>query len=242
MTQPDFSAINKLTVLVRERKDALTIRWLGATMTIGIFALIVAWFERGSPRLPMPLTIAFWLVGATCAVLSVWLPRKQLTDPLLARQLARPADAKGWARQLGLGPEQAGTLAELPDLEQRLYGLTILFERPYTLGLALSGGLAVLGLVYGILARTLVEAMPLLLGALALNCWHFPRLTSIIDRGRKLDSIAEDEAAVRSLTGRNRVAPKASPSGRPPSPSTPPPPSVKPPPHPTAGARLRRKR
>lgn len=227
MTQPDFSAINKLTVLLRERRDALTIRWLAATVMVGVFALIVAWFEQGSPRVPLALTIVFWLVGAVCAVLSVWLPRKQLADRHLARQLSLPADAQGWARRLELGAEQSRALATLPDLEQRLYGLTLLFERPYTLGLALSAGLAFVGLVYGVLAGTLVEAMPLLLGALALNCWHYPWLTSIIDRGRKLESLAEDEAAVRSLTGRD-LAPTGKASA-----SAPPP---------RAGARLRRRR
>lgn len=226
MTALDFQAINRLTGLLRERKDALTIRWLGSTVAIGVFALIIAWFEQGSPRVPLLLTVFVWVASAVLAGLSVWLPRQQLADPHVARRLRLPADAQGWARKMRLTPEQARTLAALPNLEQRLFGLTLLFERPYTLGLAFAGALAVLGLIYGLIAGTLVEASVPLLGALALNCWHYPRLTPLIERGRKLESKAEDEAVVRELTG---MTPG---HGRRASPSAPPPartPSVRPP-------------
>lgn len=208
MSELDFRAINELTSLLRERKDALTIRWLYSTVGIGVFALIVAWFEQGSPRVPRFLTIAVWVATFVLAGLSIFLPRRQLSDRDLARQLKKPADAQGWARTMKLTPKQAETLAGLPDLEQRLFGLTTLFERPYNLGLKLAGALAVLGLAYGLAAGTLVEATLPLLGALALNGWHYPRLQPLVDRGRKLDSLAEDEEAVRQLTGKGPRAPQ----------------------------------
>jgi hypothetical protein len=236
MSELDFQAINKLTELLRERKDALTIRWLYATATIGAFALIVALFEQGRPRVPMALTVVVWLATAVLAGLSIWLPRKKLTDRDLLRQLRLPVDVHGWAQKMRLNAEQTRTLAELPSLEQRLFGLTLIFERPYMLGLALAGGLAVLGLVYGLIAGTLVEATVPLVGALALNCWHYPRLTSLIDRGRKLESKDEDEAMVRELTRKGgQRRPPASDSERPPAPASTPPPATAGRARPTAG-------
>ena len=54
-------------------------------------------------------------------------------------------------------------------------------------GIALAHGVAAVGFAYGFLSKTLVEAAPFLLVALALNCWHYPRLARLIDRGRTLD-------------------------------------------------------
>jgi hypothetical protein len=235
MSELDFQAINKLTELLRARKDALTIRWLFATATIGVFALIVALFEQGRPRVPMALTVLVWMATAVLAGLSIWMPMKKLTNRDLLRQLRLPVDVHGWARTMRLDAEQTSTLASLPSLEQRLFGLTLIFERPYMLGLALAGGLAVLGLLYGLIAGTLVEATVPLVGALALNCWHYPRLTSLVDRGRKLESKDEDEAMVRELTRKGPRRPPPSLDEEASAPASTPPPATASRARPTAG-------
>jgi hypothetical protein len=66
-------------------------------------------------------------------------------------------------------------------------------------GLGLSVGVALVGFVYGSLSRAVLEAAPFLLTALALNCWHYPRLGKLIDRGRTLQVAIEAEEEARAL-------------------------------------------
>jgi hypothetical protein len=230
MSEPDFAAVNELTRLLRQRKDALTLRWLAVTVSIGVFGLVLAALAKNPPDpFPVAAKIAIWVVAATLALLSILLPRRQLTDKHVLQQLAFPVDPQRWARQMRLDADQSRSLGSLPDLEQRLFGLTMLFERPYTLALGLTGGVAVVGLLYGIVARTMVDAMPILLSALVLNCWHFPRLAKLIERGRKLDSLAEEARTVRELTKLQREPGRKAPASvRPPGSPARPIPSRKP--------------
>jgi hypothetical protein len=108
----------------------------------------------------------------------------------------------------------------LPPEEQRLLGLTIPFLRPYVIGLALANGVALIGLAYGFMIKTLLDASPFLLGALALTAWHYPRLGPLIDRGRKLDRHEEEEQAVALV---ERIAAKVARASQ----SQPPPPARK---------------
>jgi hypothetical protein len=217
MAQTDFAAANELTRLLRQRKDALTIRWLAITVAIGVFGLVLAVLAQ-HPHDPIApaLTIASWVVVVGLAVASIVLPHKQLTDKHVVKHLGLPADPQRLARQLKLDAEQARVLGALPDLEQRLFALTALFERPYTLALALTGGVALVGLGYGLVTRTMVEAMPLLLSALVLNCWHFPRFGRLVERGRKLEDVADEARTVRELTRMQKSGARKRTSDRPP--------------------------
>jgi hypothetical protein len=230
MAQPDFSARNKLAVLVRERKDALSVRWMVATTAIAGYALLLAAVARDLPdELPWAVTVACWLAGAVLAVLAIVLPQRRLTDKELKRHLQRPVESDVLSKRLRLDAEQSRMLGELPASERRAYGLVELFAQPHLLGLGLSGGLALVGLGYGIATRGLIEAAPFLLGALALNCWHFPRLAKLVDRGLRLASADEDALAQRTLARleeRERRGSQRPPASRPPprpQPSTPPP-------------------
>lgn len=203
MAQPDFAARNKLDVLVRERKDALSMRWLAATAAIAGHSLLLAAIAREIPdEVPWAVTALCWLLAALLAVLAVVLPRRRLTDKELARHLESPVDLELCSRRLRLDPEQRRVLAELPSVEQRAFGLILLFGRPHTLGLGLSAALAFVGLGYGLATRGLIEAAPFLLAALALNCWHFPRLAPLVERGLELASADDDadEDAIADLT------------------------------------------
>ena len=55
--------------------------------------------------------------------------------------------------------------------------------------------------------RTVLEASPFLTAALALNCWHYPRMTKLIERGRTSQTSAEDEAEARALADLQRSQP-----------------------------------
>jgi hypothetical protein len=224
MAQPDFSARNKLDVLVRERKDALSIRWMAATTAIAGISLLIAAFAHDIPNeVPWAVKVACWLAGVVLAVLSVVLPRRWLTDKELRRQLEQPVEPDVFRRRMRLDAEQSQTLAELPSTERSAFGLILLFGRPHALGLSLSGALALVGLGFGLATRGLIEAAPFLLGALALNCWHFPRLAQLVERGLKLASANEDALAQRALARieererrESQRAPGPRPSQRPP--------------------------
>jgi hypothetical protein len=58
--------------------------------------------------------------------------------------------------------------------------------------------------------KSLVEAAPFLLVACGLNCWHYPRLAGLIERGRKIDRGDEEQQALE-LVERLQAAPAASP-------------------------------
>jgi hypothetical protein len=200
MTQPDFAARNQVDVLLRERKDALTLRWLAATGGVGAIAVVLSIMANTIPNeLPTAVVALVWIAGALIAILSVALPRNLLTDAQLAAFLRAPPDAYRWAIALKLKPEQKDAFLALPPQEQSVFALTLLFEKPYHLGLGLSLGVAGVGFAYGILTHTVLEAAPFLTAALALNCWHYPRLAPLVDRGRKLQAASQDEAEARAL-------------------------------------------
>lgn len=200
MTEIDFAARNQVDVLLRERSETLTKLWLGATFAIGAIAVVLSVFAQTlATEVPSAVVLLAWLIGGLLALLSVVMPQRELADVYLARWLRLPVDAHRWAKQLKLSIAQRDAFIALPAQEQSVFGLTLLFERPFKLGLGLSVGVALVGLVYGLLTHTVLEAAPFLTAALALNCWHYPRLSRLIDRGRKLQSGAEEEAEARAL-------------------------------------------
>ena len=200
MTEPNFAARNQTEVLLRQRRDILTIPWLCATVLIGGYAVVLAVYGRTvAEPLPPGLGPALMGAGVVLALLSVLLPLRQLGDKRLEARLRVPIEAYFWARSMRLRGVHAETFKALPPEEQRMLGLTILYQKPYAIGLALANAVATIGVVYGFLSKALVEAAPFLLVALALNCWHYPRLAPLIDRGRKLDRVEEEQEALELL-------------------------------------------
>jgi hypothetical protein len=200
MTQPDFAARNQVDVLLRARAEALTMRWLAVTGAVGALAIVLTILASSMPE-PVSgvVTVLAWLVAAVLAALSIVLPRRALADRHIASWLRAPLDGYRWAVQLGLSPAQREVFLALPPNEQSVLALTIPFVRPYTQGLALALGVALVGFAYGLSCRAVLEAAPFLVAALALNCWHYPRLGTLIDRGRKLLSAAEMDDEARAL-------------------------------------------
>jgi hypothetical protein len=100
MTQPDFAARNQVDVLLRERADALTTRWLFANGAVGVLAVVLTILAKSMPE-PVSgfVTALAWLVGGLLAVLSVVLPRRELANTHLANWLRAPVDAYRWKRR-----------------------------------------------------------------------------------------------------------------------------------------------
>jgi hypothetical protein len=206
MAEPNFTARNQTDVLVRERKDILTKPWLVATVLIGLYAGVLAYLGRATAEPLPPLIAPAMLLGAAVlGVLSVLVPRWQLGDKRLQARLREDVDAYRWAKAMHLRGPLMDAFKALPLEEQRLLGLTIPFQRPYLIGLALANGVALIGLAYGFMIKTLLDASPFLLGALALTAWHYPRLGPLIDRGRKLDRHEEEDQAIELV---ERIAAK----------------------------------
>jgi hypothetical protein len=221
MAEPNFTARNQTDALVRERKDILTKPWLVATVLIGLYAGVLAYLGRATAEpLPPLIAPAMMLGAAVLGFLSVLVPRWQLSDKRLQTRLREEVDAYRWAKTMHLRGPLMDAFKALPPEEQRLLGLTIPFQRPYLIGLALANAVALIGLVYGFMIKTLLDASPFLLGALALTAWHYPRLGPLIDRGRKLDRHEEEEQAVALV---ERIAAKEARASQ----SQPPPPARK---------------
>ena len=216
MTQPDFAARNQVDVLLRARAEALTMHWLLATGAVGALAVLLTILANSMPE-PVSgvVTALAWLVAAVLAVLSIALPRKALADPHIASWLRAPLDGHRWAVQLRIKPEQKRVFLALPPNEQSVLALTIPFLRPYVLGLGLALGVALVGFVYGLMCRAVLEAAPFLVVALALNCWHYPRLGPLIDRGRKLQSKAEIDDQAHALANMHAKPDAPADPGRP---------------------------
>ena len=195
---PDFAAQNRVALLARERADKLTLPWVISTGLMAVYSLVtvgVGFENRVSA--PAGLTAAFAIVAVGLAVLSVWRPRTRLTDEVLLEQLGHRVDTNHWATRMRFDPTQTSQYKGLPESEQRVLALSLLFERPYYEALAAAAGVALLGLVHGLVTKSFEGAVPFLVAAFALNVWHYPRLTRLIDRGRKLCREAEEAAQVR---------------------------------------------
>jgi hypothetical protein len=217
MSEPNFAARNQIDVLVRERKDILTRPWLGATVLIGVYAGVLTYFG-GATAAPLPPMVgpAMMTGAAVLGLLSVVVPRLQLSDKKLQARLREPVEAYRWAKTMHLRGPLMDQFKALPSDEQRLLGLTIPFQRPYLIGLGLANGVATIGLVYGFMNKTLMEAAPFLLAALALTAWHYPRLGPLIDRGRKLDRHEEEDEAIELVERLEKKKARASQSQPPP--------------------------
>lgn len=231
MSEPDFAARNKLDSLLRDRTDALIKPWLVATVPIGLGALVLSTIEmfwsKHIAQIPWFVRALLGVIALGLAVLSIMEPKRRLVDKRLKAFLREPFDLLLRARKLHLSPQQTHSFTELPRAMQAAFSLTLLFEEAYKRALLLAAGPAVLGFVYGLLARTLVDAAPFLVASLALNCWHYPRLGPLMDRGHKLEAVDEDEEALRALgamktaddlkqTARRRTPPIKRPSRPPP--------------------------
>jgi hypothetical protein len=200
MTQPDFSARNQVDVLLRERADALTKRWLLMNGMAGVLAIVLTVVGNPMPeKVPGLVVMLCWIAGGVLSVLSVVLPKRELDDRAVTRWLRLPVDPYRWALQMKLTPQQKDAFMALPPSEQSVFALTIPFVRPYMMGLALALGVAAIGFVYGLLSRQVLEAAPFLIAAVALNCFHYPRLGNLIHRGRKLQSALSEEDEARAL-------------------------------------------
>src|SRR5690349_16368370 len=128
MSEIDFSAHNKLTAMVRERRDALTVRWLISTAIIGGYAMVLAALAKSRPA-PVPVWViaTCWGLSVLFAIASFVIPRRQLTDQHILTQLQRPIAIEQWTRRLKLTQPQQHELAGLPPAEQSLFGLNLLF-------------------------------------------------------------------------------------------------------------------
>jgi hypothetical protein len=199
---------------MRVRKDALTLRWVVATVLIGVYAGVLASLTESvlQPARPVVLVV----LGVLAALLtagSIVVPRTLLADESLTEPSRMPIDAHRWARRMRLKGAHIDAFVALPARAQRIVGLTILFERPYMLGLLFAGGVGVLGLAYGMLTQSLIDAAPFLLVAVALNCWHYPRLSALIERGSKLHQADKaGQSVARKPTG-PRLKRKSRPHG-----------------------------
>jgi hypothetical protein len=239
---PDPAAIRlQVRILVRVRKDALILRWTVTTVIIGVYAVFLAFWNKPITEQVRPLVTALFSASAALlAAASIYVPFKLLDDARLQAYLADEIDAHRWALRMRFDGPQTDVFVALPPPAQRLLSLTLLCERPFMLSLALTHGVALLGLCYGMIAGTVIEGAPFFLGAIALNCWHYPRLNKLFERRRKFVSPGEDTQALQLLEQlQQRNAAQEGPQQPEPSPPPPPPP---PPPQsrPRTQPRLRR--
>jgi hypothetical protein len=136
---------------------------------------------------------------------AIIVPRRMLSDAVLAAHLRSTIDVHRCAMRMNLTDAQRDVFLALPPTEQKLFTLTLELERPYTVGLLLVTGVVGSGLVYGLSLRGLIETTPYLLGALALAGLHYPRLTRLIDRGRALLKADEEQAELREVDNLEQV-------------------------------------
>jgi hypothetical protein len=183
----------KFDAFIRQRQDILTMPWIGATLSIGAYALVLAFAsDAGAVRVTPYLTVLLGALGCGFAAASILLPRRACSDAAIAAQMRLEPQVQTWAKTLQVDAEQLKFLSELAGTEQRLIELTLMFRRPYLLALALAHGVALAGLAYGLLSQALLQAVPFLIAALALNGLHYPRLAPLLARGRKLDRPDEE--------------------------------------------------
>ncbi len=198
MTMPHLDEV------IRPRIEVLTIVWLAMTASIGVYAMVVAFAAWDVlPRDISPFLAYFLrLVASALVALSVVLPRRLLSDRVVAAHMHKEPQVRALATNLRTGqvdPEELRHLAALPPLDQRLAGLVALAWKPTLIGLALSEAAALVGLVLGLAAQSLFAGLPMLAAALVLNLWHYPRPEPLLERGRKLQGDAEIDALEHDL-------------------------------------------
>lgn len=179
--------------------------WTVMTVLLGVMAMLGSALSHDDlPRdLHGAVRALFWLIVLALAVASVVLPRKQLTERHIKGSMRVEPSVKKLATRFPSQQPDPALLSEigaLPKNEQRLLYLLRLSMKPMLIGLALSDGIAVVSVIYSIVAQDLFAGLPMLVIAFALNFWHFPRVERLLDRGRKLsqdESVEEFDKEMR---------------------------------------------
>jgi hypothetical protein len=221
---------NQFRDLIRQRREALVLVWIGLTASIGVYAFVGSVItEDDLPReVSGIVTALFWLVALGLAGASIQLPRKFWSVRSLKKLMRKPPDLRELARRprsTDVDGDVLEQLEALPPEEQRLMGVVPYAFKPMLLGLALSEGVALTGLVSMLVHANFFSGFPMLMIAFALNGWHFPRLDKGIDLARKQipdEELADFNKELRSVE--RKLDPDAHPRPRPRKPSRPQPP------------------
>lgn len=196
---PNLRAMNEVAVLARARKEQLTTPWLVSTFVMAIYSpVVLAVAGEGRPSLPLGATLAFVVLALALGVFSVFWPPTRLADEVLLEHMRERLEPTEWAARMRFDSAQTADYKRLPESEQRALALSLAFERPYFVALIATAAIALLGFVHGLAAKSFDGVWPFVIAAFALNGWHYPRLTSLIDRGRKLHRTAEEAAEVQA--------------------------------------------
>lgn len=177
--------------MVRPKQEQLTIVWLVLTASIGVYAIIVS--VATSQSLPGEVSqlksLAFCVLGLALAAGCVLVPRKLLSNQDIHKLMRDEPDLRTLATPIGAREpdlEKLRDLSALHKIEQRLIVVLTASRTPYFVGLAFSAALALLGLVFGLSSQNMFASLPLLVGAMALNGYHYPRLEKLFELARRL--------------------------------------------------------
>lgn len=222
MTASDeLAAAEKFDALVRACSEKLTVPWLAMTASIGLDSIILSYVaEQGPLPASLALTCVLAAVGCVLAAASVMVPRRACSDAAISAQMRREPLPRAWSDSMRLDGDDFHALLGLPKPLQRLFGLIVMSRTPYLIALGLSVAVASLGLVYGLITKSMLYALPWLGVAFALNGLHYPRLEKLMQRGRKLDQPDEEDQELerqlkqmkRERTPAGRMMPGARPS------------------------------
>lgn len=177
--------------VTKKQAELLTLPWIGFTLGVGACAIVLSLATDGlySEHLSVVVMTIAVILALGLAVLSlVILPERLLDDATISAHMRKEPSLELLESTLRAGDraEYTREIRRLPKLEKRLLGVTKLHFQPYLMCLSCAEGIAVLGLIFGLIQQSLGAGLPLFALALVVLAAHYPRLGKLMARARKL--------------------------------------------------------
>jgi hypothetical protein len=183
----------ELRELLRAVEFTQRILWFALTASsvvyVGVGYALVATGGVGGGPLPEAARFALLAAALVAGVLALVVPRRLLSDDRVRERVAAEPDLRRLAADPRGGRVDDGLLARiqrLSSVEQRLFGAATASTVPLLVGLALSEGVALIGLVLCLLCSDLGSLVALVVVSIVLNATMFPRIDRFLERASRL--------------------------------------------------------
>jgi hypothetical protein len=184
----------ELEEIMRPAVKTATRLWVLMLASVGslVAAAHVAVGRAEGERTPMgeEVMLALLAGAAVCAVLSLVLPGKLLSDERIRERMqAESFDLAQYLKNPQTGEVDHARVAKvsrLPPLEQRLATLPGLYFTPWILGMAMAHSVAAVGLVLAMLMQDVQWVWPFGAVAIVLLALRRPRFDGLFERATRL--------------------------------------------------------
>jgi hypothetical protein len=184
----------ELEEVIRPAARVTTMMWVALMASVVMYVVVaqvaIGSMEHELPPMGQEVILALIAVAAVCAVLSLVLPGKLLSDARLRERM----EGEGFDPAQYLKNPQTGAVdqarvakvRELPALEQRLATLPPLYFTPWLMGMIMAETVAIVGFALAFLTQDVEWMFLFAVVSLVLLALRRPSFDALFDRATRL--------------------------------------------------------